>query len=180
MERHDTRTCNVCNRGDNNILQASQKYKQRVKNVLEQHIKKKKGAVTFSIECQIKLVKYNCEGDEEFKEVFFNTKKLLSIDGFNELYDEAMENMNEKLDKYMSEQPEWVMDKISTIILNIANSENMCSGSIWVYTCVQCEEDRQSEGGDDKSETSDESGEDEWLEDNVEVKNRYDQSDITN
>ena len=37
-----------------------------------------------------------------------------------------MENMNEKLDKYMSEQPEWVMDKISTIILNIANSENMC------------------------------------------------------
>ena len=71
--------------------------------MLEQHIKKKKGAVTFSIECQIKLVKYNCEGDEEFKEVFFNTKKLLSIDGFNELYDDTMENINEKLDKYMSE-----------------------------------------------------------------------------
>ena len=99
MIRHDTRTCHICNRGSNNILQASQKYKQRVKNVLEQHIKKKKGAVTFSIECQIKLIKYNCEGDEESKEVFFNTKKILSIDGFNELHDEAMENINEKLNK---------------------------------------------------------------------------------
>ena len=73
----------------------------------------KNGAVTFLIESQIKLIKYNCEGDEESKEVFFNTKKLLSIDGFNELYDDVMENMNEKLDKYMSEQPEWVMDEIS-------------------------------------------------------------------
>ena len=103
VERNQTKTCYVCNRGDNDILQASQKYKQRVKYLIEQHIKKKKGAVTFSIECQIKLVKYNCEGDEEFTKVFLNTEKLLAIDGFNELYDKAMENMNEKLDKYMSD-----------------------------------------------------------------------------
>ena len=82
-----------------------------------------------------------------------------------------MENIDEKLDKYMSEQPKWVMDKISTIILNIPSSENMCSRNLWVCACVQWEEDRQSEGGDDKSETSDESGENEWLEDNVEVEN---------
>ena len=80
----------------------------------------------------------------------------------------------------MSEEPEWVMDKISTIILNIENNENMCKGNTWVCGCVQCEEDRQSEGGDDKSETSDESGEDEWLEDNVEMENRDVQSDINN
>ena len=53
MVRQDMWTCHVCNGGSNNILQASHKYKQRVKNVLEQHIKKKKGAVAFSIECQI-------------------------------------------------------------------------------------------------------------------------------
>ena len=144
--------------------------------MLEQHIKKKKGAVTFSIECQIQLVKYNCEGDEEFKEVFFNTKKILSIDGFNELYDEAMENMNEKLDKYMSEQPEWVMDEISSILLNVANSDNICK-------CKYCEDDRRSEGGEDQSETSDESGEDDDSnedEDNVDVENRDDQSDMSN
>ena len=70
-----------------------------------------------------------------------------------------MENMNEKLDKYMSEHPEWVMDETSTIFLNISNCENMFSGSILVCACVQCEEDRQYEGEDVKSETSDESGE---------------------
>ena len=72
------------------------------------------------------------------------------------------------------------MDKISAIILNIPNSENMCSGNIWVCACVQCEEDRQSEVGDDKSETFDESGVDEWLEDNVKVENRYGKSDMGN
>ena len=71
------------------------------------------------------------------------------------------------------------MGKVSAIILNILNSENLCSGNIWVWACVQCEEDRQSEGGDDKSETSDESGEAKWLEDNVEVENSDKQSDIT-
>ena len=129
-----------------------------------------KGAVTFSIECQIKLIKYKCEGVEESKEVYFNTRKLFSIDGFNYLFNEAIDDRNEKLDNYMSEQPEWVMDKISTIILNIPDSENMCSGNILVCACVQCEEDRQYEGGDDNSETCDESVEDEWLEENVKVK----------
>ena len=65
------------------------------------------------------------------------------------------------------------MEKMSAIILNIPNIENdfgICN--ISVCTCQQCEEDRQYEGGDDKSETSDESGEDEWLKDNVEVENR--------
>ena len=61
---HDTWTCDACNGGSNNILQASQKYKQIVRNVLKQHIKKKKGAVAFSIECQIKLVKYNNEEED--------------------------------------------------------------------------------------------------------------------
>ena len=49
--------------------------------MIEQHIKKKKGTVTISIECQIKLVRYNCEGDEEFKRVFSNTDKLLELMG---------------------------------------------------------------------------------------------------
>ena len=98
-----------------------------------------------------------------------------------------MANMDEKLDKYIREQPEWVMEKISAIILNIPNSENMCSGNIWVCACVQCEEDRQYEGGDVKSEISDESGKDEWLEDNesiyridVNVENTDVQSNINN
>ena len=58
--------------------------------------------------------------------------------------------MDEKLYKYIREQPEWVMEKIiGAIILNIPNNENdFCSGNILVCTCQQCEEDRQYEGKD--------------------------------
>ena len=70
-----------------------------------------------------------------------------------------MANMDEKLDKYIKKQPEWVMEKISAISLNIHNSENMCSDNIWVCACIQCEEDIQYKGGHVKSETSDQSGE---------------------
>ena len=63
------------------------------------------------------------------------------------------------------EQPELLMENMSAIILNIPNNENdFCNGNNLVCTCQQCEEDRQYEGGE--SEISDESGEDEWLEDN--------------
>ena len=68
--------------------------------------------------------------------------------------------MNEKLDKYMSEQPEWVMDEIGSILLNVANSNNICK-------CKHCEDDRGSEGGEDQSEISDESGKVEWLDDSI-------------
>ena len=78
--------------------------------------------------------------------------------------------MDEKLDKYIREQPEWLMEKMSAIILNIPNNENdFCNGNNLVCTCQQCEEDRQYEGGDVKSEISDESGEDEWLDDNESI-----------
>ena len=76
--------------------------------------------------------------------------------------------MDEKLDQYIREQPEWMMEKMSAIILNIPNNENdFCNGNNLVCTCQQCEEDRQYEGGE--SEISDDSGEDEWLEDNESI-----------
>ena len=91
MVEHDTWCYDAHNGGSNNILWASQKYKQIVRNVLKQHIKKKKAPVTFSILCQIKLVKYNNEEDDlestdvyyhsTTKRVIFNTEKLLTSDG---------------------------------------------------------------------------------------------------
>merc|ERR1711954_554401 len=107
-------------------------------------------------------------------------EKLCTSDRIKKVHCKAMANMDEKLDKYIREHPEWVMEKISGIILNIPNNENdFCSGNISVCACHQCEEDRQYEGGDVKSEIPYESGEDEWLEDNerifridVEVENR--------
>ena len=116
------------------ILQASQMYKQLVRNVLKQHIKKKKGPVAFSILCQIKLVKYNNEEEDlestdvyyhsTTKRVIFNTEKLLTSDGIKKVYHKAMVYMDEKLDQYVREQPEWMMEKMSAIILNIPNNEH--------------------------------------------------------
>ena len=52
------------------------------------------------------------------------------------------------------------------IILNIPKNENdFCNGNNLECTCQQCVQDRQYE----ESETSDESGEDEWLEDNESI-----------
>ena len=62
------------------ILQASQMYKQLVKNVLQPHIKKKKGPVAFPILCQIKLVKYNNEEEDlESTDVYYHstTKRVI-------------------------------------------------------------------------------------------------------
>ena len=88
-------------------------------------------------------------------------------------------NMDEKLGKYIREQPEWMMEKINAISMNIPNSKNVCSDNIcvcapihrirkrpdnnnlWECACQQCEEGKQYEGGEDQSETSDESGKDE-------------------
>ena len=63
--------------------------------------------------------------------------------------------------------PEWLntwiegQNEIKFPILSIADL-NKCK-------CKYCEEDRQSECGEDQSETSDESGEDEWLDDDESI-----------
>ena len=63
--------------------------------------------------------------------------------------------------------PEWLntgiegQNEIKFPILSIADL-NKCK-------CKYCEEDRRSECGEDQSETSDESGEDEWLDDNESI-----------
>merc|ERR1711954_555075 len=97
---HDTCCCDACNGGSNNILQASKKYKQIMRNVLKQHIKKKKGPVAFSILCQIKLVKYNNKEEDlestdvyyhsTTKRVIFNMEKLLTSDGIEKVYHKGM------------------------------------------------------------------------------------------
>ena len=146
VEQHDT------------IIEAGEMYKELVRNKLKQHIKMNKGPVAFSILCQIKLVKY--------KRIIFNTEKLLTSDGIKKVYHKAMVYLDEKLDKYLSEEPEWVMEKMPGLILNIPKNENdFCNGNNLVCTCQECVQDREYE----ESETSDESGEDEWLEDNESI-----------
>ena len=42
------------------------------------------------------------------------------MEQFDEVYDEAMDKINQEFEKYMGEQSGWVMDRISSIDLNIA------------------------------------------------------------
>ena len=167
MEEHDT------------ILEASQMYKQLVRNTLKQHIKMKKGPVAFSILCQIKLVKYNNSLEELYQEsvdiyylstskrVIFNTEKLLTSDGIKKVYHKAMVYLDEKLDQYLREEPEWVMEKMPALILNIPKNENdFCNGNNLVCTCQECVQDREYQ---EISDESDESGEDEWLDDDESI-----------
>ena len=137
----------------------------------------KNGPVAFSILCQIKLVKNNNEEEDlesthvyyhsTGKRVIFNMEKLLTSDGIKKTYDNAMVYLDEKLDKYLSEEPEWVMEKMPALILNIPKNENdFCNGNNLVCTCQECVQDREYE---EISDESDESGEDEWLDDNESI-----------
>ena len=147
VEQHDT------------IIEAGEMYKELVRNKLKQHIKMNKGPVAFSILCQIKLVKY--------KRIIFNTEKLLTSDGIKKAYHKAMVYLDEKLDQYLSEEPEWVMEKMPALILNIPKNENdFCNGNNLVCTCQECVQDREYQ---EISDESDESGEDEWLDDNESI-----------
>ena len=82
---------------------------------------KKNGGVTFFMVYKCKLLKYNPEGEEEYTEVYFHSKnrRLLSIEEFEENYEEAIDTINGKLGDYMGESSGWMMDSIKAVNLNI-------------------------------------------------------------
>ena len=51
------------------------------------------------------LLKYNPEGEEEYANVYFHSRnrRMLSMDEFEENYEEAMDTINMKLGNYMAE-----------------------------------------------------------------------------
>merc|ERR1711954_67556 len=85
-----------------------------------------------------KLVKSNKEGEEEeYTEVYFHSKnrRLLSIEEFEENYEEAFDTINGKLGDYMGESSGWMMDSIKAVNLNIARY-NPIRGSSYIPTPV--------------------------------------------
>ena len=123
-------------RGSNDILQAGQQYKVRIMRLL-QHYMKKNGGVTFFMVYKCKLLKYNPEGEEEYTEVYFHSKnrRLLSIEEFEENYEEAIDTINGKLGDYMGESSGWMMDSIKAVNLNIARY-NPIRGSSYIPSPV--------------------------------------------
>ena len=96
-------------------------YKLKIESLTRQHMGK--SAVAFFMVYQCKLIKYNNDGEEMHStDVYFpsSTKRLFSMEEFDEHYIEAMGNINEKFGKYLGESSGWVLGSISAINLNIA------------------------------------------------------------
>ena len=121
-------------RGSNDILVAGQQYKERIMRLLDYYMKKH-GSVTFFMVYQCKLLKYNQDGEEEYSDVYFHSRnrRLLSIEEFEDNYEEAMDIINGKLGAYMSESSGWMMDSITNVNFNIA-TYNPMRGSSFIPT----------------------------------------------
>ena len=84
----------------------------------------------------MQIDKYNLEDDkEEYTEVYFHSRnrRLLSIEEFEENYEEAIDTINGKLGDYMGESSGWMMDSIKAVNLNIARY-NPIRGSSYIPT----------------------------------------------
>merc|ERR1712081_106575 len=122
-------------RGSNDILQAGQQYKVRIMRLLD-HYMKKNGSVTFFMVYQCKLMKYNLEDDTVvYTEVYFysRNRRLISIQEFEENYQNAIDTINGKLGDYMGESSGWQIDSINAVNLNIAKY-NAIRGASYIPT----------------------------------------------
>ena len=71
---------------------------------------------------KVNLTKQNNEGEEEKQEAYFHSsnKRVIHMEEFDTVYDEAMSKIKQDFEAYIGEQSGWVLDEISSIDLNIA------------------------------------------------------------
>ena len=83
---------------------------------------KKHGPLKIFMVYQCNLTKLNPEGVEERNYVYFHSRnrRLLSIDEFEEYFEDVIGEINEKLGQYMGEASGWIMDSITSVNLHIA------------------------------------------------------------
>ena len=120
-------------RGSNDILVAGQQYKERIMRLLDHYVENH-GSVSFFMVYQCRLLKYNPDGEEEYADVYFHSRnrRMLSMDEFEENYEDAIDTINGKLGNYMAESSGWMMDSI----LNKLSSAqtNLRGGWVWAYS----------------------------------------------
>ena len=121
-------------KGSHDILLVGKKYKTKIMNKLEDYMKNN-NQLTFYMVYKCKLIKFNAEGIEEIKDVFFpiRNRRLLHMDDFENEYDDGINGINNQLGKYMGEGSGWQMDSITSVTLNIAKY-NPIRGSSYIET----------------------------------------------
>ena len=98
----------------NDILTTGVKYKPQIRAKVQEYIKRK---ILFHSE----LEKYS-DGEEDTQDAYFHSanRRILDMEQFDEVYDEAMDKINQNFEIYMGESSGLVMNRISSIDVNIA------------------------------------------------------------
>ena len=103
----------------NNILTTGEKYKPKIREKFQEYINQ---GIRFYLVYKVELEKYDADWEEDTKTVYLNSanRRIFDMEQFDEVYDEAMEKINEEFEAWMGEASGWEMDRISSIDLNIA------------------------------------------------------------
>ena len=99
------------------IPNTSNKYKPRIKGKVQEYIHRGKH---FNLVYKFQLVKYNIDREEETQDVYLHSgnRRKIYMEQFDEVYYEAMDEINQKLADYIGESAVWVMDRIRSIDVN--------------------------------------------------------------
>merc|ERR1711954_91920 len=106
-------------RGSNDILQVGQQYKSKIKETVQEHIKR---GIRFYIVYEVELEKYGDGEEDDNKTVHLHSanRRILNMYEFDDVYEQAMTKINDQFEVWMGEGSGWVMDRINSISLNIA------------------------------------------------------------
>ena len=103
----------------NDILTTGEKYKSKIRETVQEYINH---GIRFYLVYEVELNKYDADWEEDTKTVYLHSanRRILNMEEFDEVYDEAMQKINDEFEDWMGEGSGWVMDEISSIYLNIA------------------------------------------------------------
>ena len=105
------------------IIKTATKYKYRIKKKMKHFLKRiKERHLNFYIVYHVQLVKETSDGEEVRikNHLHSSTRRLIHMDDYNEVYSEAIESINKKLDRFHELGSGWRLEKILELNLNLA------------------------------------------------------------
>ena len=85
------------------IYKTGEQYKRKIRGKVEEHIEKN---IQFYVVYKVNLTKQNNEGEEETQEAYFHSanRRVLHMEEFDEVHDEAKNKIKHDFEAYMGEQ----------------------------------------------------------------------------
>merc|ERR1711954_159366 len=106
-------------RESNDILQAGQQYKSKIRETVQEHINR---GIRFYIVYEVELEKYGDGEEDDNKTVYLHSanRRIFNMYEFDDVYEQAMTKINDQFEDWMGEGSGWVMDRINSIDMKIA------------------------------------------------------------